>query len=189
MKVSPKFDHSKVETGRIEDRIDVYEDRVLGWFLEPARILDKESGHAGFSVLLLAISFIEGYAMFLKGKDSKGHSREFFKVGLKEMFKELETKHSQKIVDRCLDGIYEQVRCGLAHYGMTREKVSLSGDYPNPIDVVLDSDRNIIHIMINPHRLLNRVEEHLREYVRKLRNPKEDILRSNFENAWVLIHG
>ena len=69
---------------------------------------------------------------------------------------------------------------------MTKEKVSLSGDYPNPIDVILDSD-NILEININPHRFLDKVEEHLKEYVDRLRNPNEDILRSKFEKAWVLI--
>lgn len=189
MKVSPNFDLSKVETGGIEDKIDVYEDRIKGWFLEPARILEeKGSGHAGFAILLLAVSFVEGYGILLRGEDSQRQSKIFFKAGLREMFKGLETRHSQKIVDKALNGIYEQIRCGLAHYGMTKEKVTLSGDYQNPIDVVFDANKNITHIMVNPHRFLDKMEESLGEYIERLRDPEENVLRSNFEKAWALLY-
>jgi hypothetical protein len=34
-KISPNFDDAKLDSGSIEDLIDVFEDRVRHWLLEP----------------------------------------------------------------------------------------------------------------------------------------------------------
>lgn len=37
VRVSPNYMSDKLKAGNVEDRIDVFEDRVKGWFLNHAR--------------------------------------------------------------------------------------------------------------------------------------------------------
>jgi len=62
-KISPSFDTTKLENGSFLDRVDVYEDRIRGWLIEPARILNGHE-HAGFAVVHLVLSYVEGAETF-----------------------------------------------------------------------------------------------------------------------------
>ena len=187
-RISPKFDEKKIEDDGIEAKIDVYEDRVQGWFFDQARILEKTSDQAGFVILQIALGFIEGFAIYLKGEDSKGHSKDFFKSGFNEIFRSMKGEYPPEVLDRCIEETYMQARCGLFHDGMTRGKVYLSGDFKTPVDVVVRSNGDVVQIRINPHMFLNTVERHFSNYLERLRDSSQDLLRSNFERAWDLKH-
>jgi hypothetical protein len=47
-RVSPQFTGEKLQSGSIEDRLDVYEDRVFGWFLDHAQSLAEVPAQGGF---------------------------------------------------------------------------------------------------------------------------------------------
>jgi hypothetical protein len=84
-----------------------------------------------------------------------------------------------------VDELYEQMRCGLFHTGMTREKVRISNDYRLPVRVIMDStDKGWIVIEINPKRMLEAAEDHLSHYLMRLRNEQNVSLRNNFIKAW-----
>ena len=63
LKISPSFTVDKLRSGQIEDKIDVYEDRVLGWFFRSARSL-LSVPNSEFALLQLTISYFEGYAIY-----------------------------------------------------------------------------------------------------------------------------
>lgn len=185
-RISRHYTDKVLENATIETRIAVYEDQIRGWFHDQARILEKSSDHCAFILLMVSFMYMEGHAMFLKGGSSEKQSKKFFKIGFKEVFQEGQgTLPSEITEDQLIDEIYKRVRCGLFHTGGTREKVVLSRDFPDMISVHFDKiKRQISEIRINPHKVLDAVEEHLSKYVTKLRNPSEKLLRKNFEKAW-----
>ncbi|GBE20092.1 MAG TPA: hypothetical protein ENG87_04575 [Candidatus Pacearchaeota archaeon] len=155
----------------INTKILVYEDRVKEWFLEVGRKL-KQDNEAGFIILQVALSYIEGNQQYRKGKSSDRKSKEFFKEGMKQIFPEIiKTENA----DTLLNMFYKQVRCGLFHDGITGRFVTISGEFLNALEI---SD---IEMKINPHRLLDGIIEDFDNYIILLKDEKNLVLRRNFE--------
>jgi len=163
----------------LDIHILIYEDMVKTWFLDVGKYLiiknkvkiNKEyfdTGEAGFVILQIATSYVEGNQQYREGKSSHSCSKEFFRKGLKRIFKLV---HEDKIIDK----FYEQVRCGLFHDGMTKKLVTISGEY-EPLTL---SDESI---RINPSKFLQLIESDFNDYIRKLKSHKNKTLRRNFEN-------
>jgi len=171
-----------------ETKVAIYEGQIRGWFHDPARIIERVSNSAGFVLLLICLSYVEQHALFYKGKTSSNQSRAFFRDAFQAIFRispDATRNIDQALIDQALDHIYDQVRCGLFHVGLTRDKVRLSGDYDNPVRIDMDPEsKAVLHIGINPHLMLNVIEDHLSAYVCRLRNGNEQRLRENFEKAW-----
>ncbi len=185
MRISRHYSDQHVDKDILETRVAIYEDQVRGWFHDQARILEKSSDHAGFVLLLVAISYVEGYAIFWKGTSSKGHSKEFFRDAFKNVFS---IKNADiEMVDKAIDEFYDQARCALFHTGMIGGTVELSGKYAAPIKFEIDTAlKEVRKIEINPHKVLDAIESHFSSYVMRLRNPGEKELRDNFDKAWSL---
>ena len=64
-KISRHYTDEALLNATIETRIAIYEDRVRGWFLDQARILEKASDHGAYVILMVAIGYMEGHAIFL----------------------------------------------------------------------------------------------------------------------------
>lgn len=187
MRISRHYSDHHLKDDNTEVRITIYEDQVRGWFLDQARIIEKTSNHGAFVLLLVILSYVEGHAIFYKGLDSKGKSALFFRDAFKAIFP---SKHSgSEILDRAIDELYNQVRCGLFHTGMIREKVILSGEFSQSFGIIQnEKGDDVVQIQINPHKALDEVEDHLSHYIMRLRNPEEKNLRENFNKAWDLRH-
>jgi len=186
-RISRHYSDNHLIDSTFETRVAIYEDQIRGWFHDQARILEKNSDHAGFVLLLVSLTYVEGHAIFLRGEDSKRKSPEFFRKGFKEVFKP--QGPSKSIIDRAVNALYEEVRCGLFHTGMTKGKVIL-GRYEESVRIELNSTGQAVSfIQIDPHKMLDQIEAHLSSYVTRLRNPKENELRNNFDSAWRLRFG
>jgi len=184
-RISRHYSDQHIKVATFETRLAVYEDQIRGWFHDQARILEKASDHAGFVLLLIAVSYIESYAIFWKGEDSKGKSKEFFRDAFKDVLPS--DVKDPAVLNSAIGVLYHQVRCGLVHVGITRGKVVLSGRVNHPVDIEVNNETGeVVQININPHRLLDEVEEHFSSYVMRLRDPAEEELRENFDKAWNL---
>ena len=187
MKISRHYsDYHLKDNENIESRIAVYEDQVRGWFLDQARILEKASDHGAFVLLLIVLSYIEAHVIFYKGEDSEGQSKAFFREGFKAIFPR--KTDNTDILDKALNDLYREVRCGLFHTGMVRGKVILSGGFTSSFEIITDASNSVVQIQVNPHKALNEIEDHLARYLMRLRNPDEKQLRSNFSKAWAMRH-
>ncbi|NBD36397.1 MAG: hypothetical protein GVY30_10440 [Chloroflexi bacterium] len=181
--------HIKHVCDTFEIKLAVYEDQIRGWFHDQARILQRVSANAGFVILLVVVSYIEHYAIYSKGKDSKGQSKVFFREAFKDIFEVelsgmIDHEAGPKIINDAVDELYHQVRCGLFHTGITRGKVFLS---KNDIAVCMRVDANtkeVVSIGLNPSKMMDRIEDHFSDYVIRLRDPSQEELRKNFEKAW-----
>jgi len=138
-----------------KNKILIYKDRVYGWFLEIADSL-RNNRDSGFVILHIATAYIEGNQQLREGKSSVNGSKAFFIKGVKRIF------NKATISDKLLGDYYSQIRCGLFHDGMTKERVSLSGEYPQPLSYM----RGII--LVNPFLYLEKIKEDFKQYIDEL---------------------
>ncbi len=151
--VSKKYKSSKLtkKTVEIHDFIDVFEDKVNGWYLNWAYSLDKNR-HSGFAELQLALPYFEAIYIFKEGEDPdrRGKSGEIFKNGFKQVFKnELAHIPSGELED-FLKLLYEEARCGFFHIGMSRPMIALA-DGTHAVRTEVDADGKIIKLKIDRH--------------------------------------
>ncbi len=77
--------------------------------------------------------------------------------------------------------LYDQLRCGMFHQGITKAKVIIAPDGSNPIEVIHGTNHEVIQIRLVPVRLIDAIRAHLTHYVRELRKESNGPLRANFE--------
>jgi len=164
-------EESALDPNDIDTKILVYEDRVKEWFLGVGKRLNHDN-EAGFVILQIALSYIEGNQQYRKGESSERKSKEFFKEGMKQIFPEI--KKTKKI-DNLLSMFYKQVRCGLFHDGMTGRFVTISGEFPNALEI------SNTEIKINPHKLLDKIIKDFDDYILLLKDKKNSDWRRSFE--------
>jgi len=184
-----KFTHgilwgNKIALGKsfdqdLDGKIKIYEDVVNGWFLDHARRLIKEM-HSDFVILMICTSYLEGNQQFKEGKSSDRRSNQTIRKALKSIF------HIPRGHEPLLNLFIKNVRKGLFHDGMTRNKASLCRDFDQPI--LFDKEFGGM-IKINPVLFFCAIEEDFREYINKLKNPGNKKLRKNFEKHWNAIYG
>src|SRR5262245_37581457 len=77
-RVSPNFDNTKLSSGKIEDKIDVFEDQMRGWMLLHAKGLCSEQytfrHQAGFAVLTIVSTYFEPIESYYSGRQSDRRS-------------------------------------------------------------------------------------------------------------------
>ncbi|NQE04773.1 hypothetical protein C5S32_02775 [ANME-1 cluster archaeon GoMg1] len=174
--------NQKYDIDDIDTKIMIYEDMVKTWFLDVAKYLtirnkvnlpyneDFDTNEAGFVILQIAISYIEGNQQYREGMSSKSNSKFCFNAGLRRIFS---LKEKDK---KTLDTFYSQVRSGLFHDGMTRKLVMIDGRYNEPIELSAKS------IKINPYKFLRCIEIDFEKYIHDL---KRDIkLKKDFLKFW-----
>ena len=169
---------SGLDYNNIETKILIYEDRVKGWFLEIGEKL-KQDNEAGFVIIQIALSCMEGNQQYIEGEISRNRSKLFFIKSMKRIFPD---SSQVKNIDEILGIFYDQVRCGLFHDGMTRSVVTINAEHKSAIDFT-SSD-----IVVNPHKFLDSIRKAFEDYIMELKNPSNTALRQNFEKRWNIIN-
>ena len=77
VKISPNFSSEKLHNPTLEDLIDVFEDRMRFWLLEPAKVLAPHP-HGQVASLNLLLTYFEGVWSYIQGRDSRGNYEIFF---------------------------------------------------------------------------------------------------------------
>jgi hypothetical protein len=188
--LSPSFTTEKLrgENDTIENRIDVYEDRVRGWlvrwaeYLSAVKIDDRK--HAGFAVLHLCLAYFEAFTIFLRGREApRGKASEFFRAGVLEVFGELKGDDHRDAILRIL---WEDGRNGLFHRGIALKRIRLRDDLERAFR--FEATEGEGRVFVCRHSLVWRLLAHLDRYLGRLRNPAEIELRRNFDEAWRIVH-
>src|SRR5437868_2755206 len=122
----------------LDQKTLIFEDRVLAWQLEIAEALrkqieDKQNDgkpiqHAGFALISILFSYFEMIAQFMEGDESHGKSEQFFGIGLKSVFPGEFSATQKKL-------IYQRIRCGMYHSGLTKKGALIDGNYPKAIQI------------------------------------------------------
>jgi hypothetical protein len=203
MWISPSFqDVDYPFPHSLATKIILFEDRTLGWKLDIAdQIINgkkRDDGteekppirNSGFAALDIVFSYFEMIAKYEDGfvDTEKLRSRYYFKCGVYSVFPEFNqipmpatslspVGNVVSLVDSVLDLMYEGIRCGLYHSGITNGRIMLTAGSQAPFDFDLQQQM----LIVNPHLLVPRLKLHLAEYVRKLRDVNNKELRAKFE--------
>lgn len=192
--VSPRFTVEDVWKGGLEGKVDVFEDQVFGYVLLQAKKLldpsDKLSNHSGVAVLMLIVPYLEQIACYLKGESSRGKERQFLAHGLQEVTPRIRERLAAEfgqakgrvILDSLVDALYVDLRCGLFHDAMIRGRIVISQDLEGlAFAFAIREDGKIPTVLIDVRELWQGITMHFVDYIRRLRDPTETTLRSNFE--------
>ena len=182
--VSPNYEHGKLESPSYSDLVDVFEDRMRKWLLEPIQhLLTRE--HGDIPAISLALGYFEGVEIYCSGQDSKGTSKEFFRRGFKRIFRPKPEDHH--IFDEMINGLYVQARCGFAHDGLFRNRVFFSEGRPEALNVTwpkkngeFDNSGELESIVINAKCFVDGAVKHFDQYVNALRSETDATLKANF---------
>lgn len=184
-RLSPRYNHVKLEDPTLSDLIDVFEDSWRGFVFSPAeKLLSYPDGDV--AAMTLITSYFEAIEIYLTGQDSDGKSKKFFVNGFCRVF-----SADTSGIDIAAKAIYKHIRCGLAHTGMLTHRVNFSrvGEkaffltYPKNSDGSLNMDAPVASIIVNPMRMYDGVSLHFRDYVAALRSGQRHDLTNPFQLA------
>jgi hypothetical protein len=186
--ISPRYTVEKISPGTFADWVDVWEDRMWGWWLSHADAL-RGQPHSEYMMVHIAIGIIETLEVMWQGKDSDGQTGRFFREGFLRVF--APEKPGGVAPPDVANIIYKAVRCGLSHTTMVKGEVFLvSDDRVGPLQL-RSSSQGVEQVIINPPKFVDVVIKRFRRYVHVLRvvqGPAADERRARFEDAWHELH-
>lgn len=160
----------------LQNAITVFEDRIEVWQAGAAiDMQNRKIPDRGIAQLHVLTSYFEMIAQYVQGCTSKGHEEDFFKFGFLEVFPELK-QWPWEYTDRILKLMFDDVRCGLYHTGLTRSGIMLEAD----ADSAFRYDPKTKEVSLDPDKLAAKIMCHMKEYVARLRNPANEELQDNF---------
>jgi hypothetical protein len=179
-RVSPKFGRKKLENPTIEDKIDVYEDRLQGWIFDHVNWLLSDAypyhEQAVIAVLILTVAYFEQHWSYRMGQDSDGREFDFFSAGFDNVFK-VPAKDA-----RSIKGIFwGEIRSKLAHEWLPGGRVIIDPHQAGSIGYAVNEASHIGSIAINSKLFVQGLYSHFRAYIQMLRDPDQHESRANFE--------
>ena len=182
--ISPIHTHEKLDSPSYSDLVDVFEDRMRKWLIEPALHLLKLE-HGDVPAVSLILGYFEGIEIYHSGQDSKGASKAFFRRGFQRVFS---TKpENAHLFDEVVDGLYVQARCGFAHDGLFRNRVFFNDARPKALNITWPrkdgefvKDGHLESVVINAARFVGGVIKHFDKYIAALRSETDPVLKANF---------
>lgn len=165
-----EYDYNDVDT-----KIMVYEDSRKSWFFNIAKKLKKDN-EAGFVILMISVSYLEGNQQFRNGEKTKeGEVTATIKTALERIFPELD--------DTQIGIFIKGVRHGFFHDGITRKDILMTCDIPT----VFKQFNNML--IINPHLFLDRVKKDFEAYIKLIKSKRNTEDRRKFEQFWNFFKG
>lgn len=170
---SPKYTFEEVKTfidrNDKDKLIKAFEDRVYGFYLNPAKKLNEIASETennvgfSFSVILICSAMVDFLGLILTGEDN---SKERFRIWLESNIPEFKTHTG------LASKFYDWYRCGLVHEGRIKSGAQVSYKYDELIYF-----ENEKYIKINPNKLLSEIEKAFEKYICKLRENDEEFER------------
>jgi len=159
----------------LDQKIDIFEDRIRGWQLDPAKemrdkLITTESGFETYQFALLALlfSYFEMIGQYLNGELSHSQSKKIFRLGLRDVFPQFSDDDGSVI--------YVRIRCGMYHAGIVQKGALLSDRFNDPIR--FEQSPNVVYV--NPVRLIDALDSHFSDYIARIRRPENQTERRNF---------
>lgn len=182
--ISPSYTHEKLNSQTYGDLIDVFEDRMRKWLLDPAKhLLTIEYGDV--PAISLALCYFEGIEIYYSGKDSKDASRKFFRRGFQRVFNSM--SENAHVFEKIVDFLYVQARCGFAHDGLFRNRVFFSNIRPEALLITWPRENgefvkegHLESVIINGARFVDSITKHFDSYLADLRSEGDQTLKKNF---------
>jgi hypothetical protein len=176
--IAPNFTLADINSPpTLENKIEVFQRRVIGWQIDIADQLLQKIEDSGFAALAVLGSYPEMMWQYRNGQLSKGKSRQAFCEEMTRIYPLFDLKYPQN--KDALDRIYDEVRCGMYHSGITKKRVALSGSFNSAIEIALDGS-----VKVNPHLWPEDFRQYLYNYIAQLRDTRNEDLRQKFETRF-----
>lgn len=155
--------------------------------------LFSTSWNSDIAAMTVLCPYFEAIGGYLAGEDTNGNSKMFFIKGFYAVF-----RADSPEIQKAAKAVYKYIRCGLAHEGMLSHKVHYSSagakafffTYRKKEDGTFDMDAGIVSMIVNPLRIYQAVVQHFDEYIRALREAKDQALveafRRSVDRQWAL---
>ena len=161
----------------LDQKINVFEDRVSGWQIGIARaILDCGIEHSDFALLQILVCFFEMLGAYLSGSTAKGRESRNFKEGLKATIPNI-----AEDAELGLDAVWKKIRNGVYHIGLVKAGVLLRCGTGRPIRFVPETNS----LEVCAAELLGEIEARFRAYVADLQNHENLQLRKCFDDRFM----
>jgi hypothetical protein len=188
IRISPNFSSEKLRNPTLEDLIDVFEDRMRHWLIEPAKVLAPHPFGQVASLNLL-LSYFEGVWSYIQGQaDSRDNAEIFFTDCFVEVF--TPCGRSPDFLRRIGEILFEDGRDGFAHDTFFRERIYFGKVQGGCLDAEVplkrgfpDETGDINKITLDAEEFLAYVEGHFGRLILALRDPLQEALRSRFRQA------
>ncbi len=189
MKLSKNIDSENMTYPlTLDDKIEIFIDRVKGWQLDIAEFLIENNPDSGFATLSIVLSYFEMIGKYLEGYQDVYCSRYHFEIGVRESIiaaiKDTKDKLLQATIFNFLQILYKGGRNGIYHVGMTDRRIMLSGEKEKTFEFANFADIENLLIIINPKILVKHIKKHFNKYEEKLRNSENGKTRENFEKRF-----
>ena len=186
-KLTPNYDHEKLDNPSLADLIDVFEDAWKGYILVPAQVL-LNAPNGDIAAIALLSPYFETIEALYQGKSSDHRFGEFFTAGFLRVFDKNSGLADERDAKNAAKAIYKNVRNGVAHRGFPTDRVHFQRTnrnafiltYPRLPNGQLDT-ASVHSIVFNAERIYDGVNWHFAHYVNALRQPHETTLRDNFD--------
>lgn len=183
--LSPSYKHEKLENPTMTDLVDVFEDLWRNCVFSQAELLLRTQ-NGDIAAMTVLCPYFEAIGGYITGEDTNRRAREFFVKGFGLVF-----RSDSPEIHKAAEAVYKYVRCGLAHEGMLGHKVYYSRDgaqtffltYRKTSDGTLDISAGVVSIVVNPMRMFEGVMQHFNEYIRSLREAKDQALVAAFQRT------
>lgn len=166
-----KFDYQDKKGSRL-----IFEDRMQGWFFDPALKLLDEANSSVVAVHIVT-PLIEALRCYILGrKPSRGESSNFFKDQAGEIFPLLQNNENARNL------LYKGVRCGFAHQGFLKD----DDDAYNILILSEVSDEPIIFdgqvMTIHARKYVKKINEAYQSYFNTLDRDADKL--NKFYDMW-----
>lgn len=186
-RISPNFSSEKLQNPTLEDLIDVFEDRMRFWLLEPAKVLAPHP-HGQVASLNLLLTYFEGVWSYIQGRDDRDNPEISFTDCFLEVFKS--GGPSSDLLRRIGEILFEDGLNGFLHDAFFRRRIffgrvpggCLAAEVPLK-NGLPDEMGDIEFITIDVEGFLAYIEGHFKQLVLALRNPLREDLRSKFRQT------
>lgn len=183
---SPKYKFSQIDPNNFTDLIEKFEDRMNGWYFNPANILLKNK-HTGFPVMAIACIIVDTLAGYFKGLERDTEESDFIEF-LREKIPELHTELPLECQNKYPNlrkkdyayAIYKAFRCGILHEARIKHYGAISEENVE----LIKYDAKSGWILINPRNLVAKLEEVFNEYIKNLKNGENAQLVKNFKKRF-----
>jgi len=190
-KITWKHEHTELDgSSPIEKKIEIFQARVWGSQLHVAELAINGGRnheqtedvsalpHSGFATLHILLSYFEMIDRYKRGDIGEAAPGKAFKRGVQMVFPDI-GKSPHTVTNPFLQKLYKDARCGLYHMSMTRSGI---GIWNQGEAIAYDDKQNVI--LINPHKLAPALTNHFADYIQRLNNPSETVLRKAFESRF-----
>lgn len=154
---SPKFRFIDLKWNDKKNIIEAFEDRVTGYYLKPAKIL--EENELAFASGVLCVSAIDFISRIETGI---GKVRKRFEPWVTNNIQEFCSQNPDNTSQTLALRFYEEFRNGLIHEG----RIKNAGQFSYNLDDLVKVEKSIM--IVNPKSLLEAITFAFGKYVRKL---------------------